>query len=119
VTIYATLFSEVNGVWQPAAYTYTEAGTFSLASMSSPTPGSTLSGSTVTFSWSPGVGATGYWLYLGTTGPKSANLYSSGVLSGTSATVSGLPTNGVTIYATLFSRINGVWQPVSYTYTAQ
>jgi len=33
--------------------------------------------------------------------------------------VNGLPTNGETIYATLFTQINGVWQPVSYTYTAQ
>jgi hypothetical protein len=119
VTIYATLYSEIDGVWQPVSYTYTESGTYTLAAMTSPVQGSTLPGPSVVFNWTQSVGGAGYWLYLGSTAPKSANLYSSGVLSGTSVTVNGLPTNGQTIYATLFTEINGAWQPVSYTYTAQ
>lgn len=116
VTLYVTLFSYINGTWQPAAYTLTESGTTVLAALTSPAPGSTLPGPSVTFTWSAGGGPTAYWLYLGTTGPNSANLYSSGTLTGTSATVSGLPTTGATIYATLFSEVNGAWQPVAFTY---
>lgn len=117
VNLYATLFSQIGGVWQPTNYTYVEAGTPSLAAMSSPAPGTTLFGPSATFNWSAGGGPTAYALYLGTAGPQSANLYNSGTITTTSATVTGLPTTGATIYATLFSRINGAWQPASYTFT--
>ena len=33
-------------------------------------------------------------------------------------TANGLPTNGITVYATLYSLINGAWIPNAYTYTA-
>lgn len=117
VTLYATLYSNLGGTWTPVSYTYTEAGSYTLAAMSSPAQGSTLTGSSATFTWSAGAGPTAYWIYVGTTGPQSANLYNSGSLSGTSLTVNSLPTNGVTLYVTLFSEINGAWKPVSYTYT--
>ena len=117
VNLYASLYSEINGTWQPVKYTYTEAGTLTMASITSPGSGTILPGSTVTFNWSPGSGPTGYWLYLGSTGAGSANLFNSGALQGTSATVSGLPTGGATIYATLYSQVNGAWKPASYTYT--
>lgn len=116
VTIYATLSSEIGGVWQQANYTYTEAPPV-LAAMTSPSAGSALPGSSVTFTWSAGAGPSAYWLYLGNTGPNSANLYSSGSITGTSITVSGLPTTGVKLYATLFSKINSTWEPVNYIYT--
>lgn len=116
VTIYATLYTETNGSWQPASYTYTEFGNYTLATMNG--AGGTLTGSSATFTWNPGAGPTAYWLYLGTNGPGTANLYSSGSTTGTSLTVNGLPTNGGTIYATLFSEIDGAWQPKNYTYTA-
>ncbi len=117
VTIYATLYSDIAGTWTPESYTYTEAGSYRLAAMTLPAQGSTLTGSCATFTWSAGAGPTAYWLYLGTTGPQSANLFSSGSTTGTSLTVNNLPTNGVTIYATLFSSIDGAWKPVNYTYT--
>ena len=116
-TIYATLLSMVNGVYQPEYYTYTEAGTPVLATLTTPTPSTTLSGSSVTFDWSAGGGITEYDLHLGTS--KGAyNLYASGGVTKTSVLVTGLPTNGETIYATLLSMVNGVWQSVYYTYTA-
>lgn len=117
VNLYATLFSKINSTWEPVNYIYTEAGTTVLAAMSSPAPGSVLPGSSATFTWAAGNGPTAYLLYLGSIAPGTANLYSSGTLSGTSATVTGLPTKGATIYATLFSQINGAWQSVNYTYT--
>jgi len=119
VNLYVTLFSLISGTWTPVEYTYTEAGTPVLATMVSPTPSSTLTGASVTFSWTPGGGPTGYWLDVGTTGPGSANLYDAGGASSTSATVTGLPTNGNPVYVTLYSEISGVWQPVRYVYTAQ
>ena len=117
-TIYATLWSQINGVFQSAAYTYMEEKPTPVsAALTTPTPSSTLAGSSVTFDWTPGTGVTAYKLWLGTT-TGSLNLYSSGNTTATSVTVTGLPTNGATIYATLWSQINGVFQSVSYTYTA-
>ena len=36
-----------------------------------------------------------------------------------SASVTGLPTYGQTVYARLYSWINGAWKSADYTYTAQ
>jgi hypothetical protein len=119
-TIYATLYSALAGEtgWKAAYYTYTESGTPTPAVLTTPTPSSTLPGSSVTFEWTKGVDVTAYMLYLGTT-RGSNNLYNSGAVGTTSATVTGLPTTGATIYATLYSAISGVagWKAAYYTYT--
>jgi len=72
----------------------------------------------VTFTWTPSSGASGYSLWLGTTGPGSNNLYNSHETTATSATAKGLPTTGATIYARLNINFNGVAKYVDYTYTA-
>src|SRR5208337_5331261 len=81
-------------------------------------PGSTLPGSSVTFTWNPGNIATNFELYVGTLGIGTSNLYNSGDVGGTSLTVSDLPSNGETVYVRLYSLINGVWLYNSYTYKA-
>jgi hypothetical protein len=123
VTLYARLSSKINGAWQYNDYTYTESGTPApavLISPPSPTPGSTLTGSSATFSWSGGGGVTQYEFRLGTTGPGSSDVYNSAEAATTALTtglVSGIPTNRVTLYARLSSKINGAWQDNDYTYT--
>ena len=114
-TVYVRLSSMIAGAWQYIDYTYTAAAK---SAMISPVPGSVLSGSTVTFAWSAGLGVTDYLLELGTTGVGSQNLFNSGGITATSATVTGLPTNGATVYARLCSKIGGAWQYTDYTYTA-
>jgi hypothetical protein len=115
--VYATLGSLIGGVWQYAYYTYTEAGTPAPASITSPAPGSTLPGSSVTFTWTAGGGPTAYQLWLGTTRVGSQNLYNSGATKATTVTVNSLPTDGVTLFARLWSLLNGTWQSIDYTYT--
>ncbi len=117
-TVYARLYSKIAGAWQYTDYTYKEAGTATKAAMISPVPGSVLSGSTVTFTWSAGSGVTAYILELGTTGVGSQNLFNSGGKVATSVNVTGLPTNGATVYARLFSKIAGAWQYTDYIYVA-
>jgi hypothetical protein len=87
------------------------------AALTSPTPGTVLAGSSVTFTWTAGTGATEFDLWLGLSGPGSSSLYSSGVTAATSATVTGLQTKGATIYARLFYEIGGVWSHLDYTFT--
>ena len=120
VTVYARLYSLINGVWQYTDYTYTESGAPVPAALTSPAPGSTLTGSSATFTWTAGGGVTKYEFLLGTTGPGSDNLdYLASATALSSGLVSNIPTNGGTVYARLYSLIGGVWQHTDYTYTEQ
>jgi hypothetical protein len=107
----------IAGVWQYADYTYTIASP-APATMSSPTSGSTLTGSTVAFSWTSGGQVTLYDLHVGTTGVGSTNIFV-GTVSGQSVSVSGIPVTGGTLYVRLYSLIDGAWQFVDYTYPVQ
>jgi hypothetical protein len=84
--------------------------------MINPTPGSTFSSSTVTFHWTAGSANT-YMLFLGSS-PNSVDIYNSGQVKVLSVTVNNIPTDGRTVYATLYSKINNSWTFNSYTYTA-
>jgi hypothetical protein len=119
VTVYARFWWEIGGAWNSADYTYTEAGTPVLPVLTTPAPGSVLSGSSVAFTWTAGAGPVAYQLYLGTAGVGSHNLYASGATTATTETVSDLPTTGVTVYARFWWKIDEVWQSADYTYTAQ
>ncbi len=87
------------------------------AELTSPPPGTTLPGSTVTFQWSAGSGAQEYWLWVGTT-PGGYNLYTASQGLNQSVTISGLPTNGLPIYVRLWTKLAGAWQYNDYQYTA-
>jgi hypothetical protein len=118
VTVYVQLISFVNGVAKPNNYTYTAAGTAAPSVLLTPTDNK-LTSSTVTFTWSPGSGVTKNEIRIGTTGVGSSNIYGYGITQTTgSATVSGLPTTGVTVYVQLRSTINGGDQVSNYTFTA-
>jgi hypothetical protein len=87
------------------------------AAISSPTPGSTLSGSSATFTWSAVPGSTAYFVYVGTTGLGSSNIFSnSAAITATSQAVTGLPTSG-TIYVRIYSYVGGFFTSVDFTYT--
>lgn len=113
-TVYARLFSSFSGTlgWTDVVYTAATSATFS-----APTSGTTLAGPNGTFAWNPVAGATGYKLWLGTSGTGSSNLYSSGTVTGTSISLDFLPTNGSTVYARLFTNYNGTlgWTDAVYT----
>ena len=117
-TVYAALFSKINGVWQQNNYVYTESGTPTPAALTSPTPGlSTLLGTNnVAFQWTSGTKVALYQLNLSATtgGGSDLFLYKG---TATSAVAPALPANGATVYATLYSYINGAWQSNSYVYT--
>jgi len=85
------------------------------ATITSPTPGSTLSGSTVTFIWN-NTGAPYYFLYVGTS-VGASDVYYSGYLTATSQQVTGIPTSG-TIYVRLWTDDPSLsWVYNDYQYT--
>ena len=88
------------------------------AALSSPTQGATFAGSSQSFTWNSVVGATGYTLFLGSTGVGSNNLLDASTTA-TTITANNLPVNGETIYARLWTNCNGVWTSNDYTFTAE
>jgi len=76
---------------------------FSQAQVTTPTPGSTLNGSSVTFIWSAAPNASGYWVDVGNVAGGN-QYYQSGNLGNVfTTTVNTLPTDGSTVYVTLYS----------------
>jgi hypothetical protein len=116
-TVYVRLSSRLSGGWLYSDYTYTAAGV-SLAVMTSPAKGSTLTGSTVTFQWSAGAGVSQYWLYVSDLAPGEQDIYGATQGTNTSKTLTGLPSNGVPIYVRLWSEIGSAWSFLDYSYTA-
>ena len=96
----------LNDLWklQPAAV------------LTSPAPGSSLTGTSAQFTWTPVVGAATYELLIGTTGVGSKDVFDSNVTTGTSATVSNLPTAGQPIYARLITVLNDAPVFIDYIY---
>ncbi|PXF56303.1 MAG: hypothetical protein C4B58_14005 [Deltaproteobacteria bacterium] len=96
----------------------TPSGSSSAHQITSPTPGSTLLGTTVTFQWTSG--AYEYWLYVGSS-QGTYDYHNSGSLgSSTSTTVSGLPNDGSTVYVRLWWKVSAGagWTYDDCTYTA-
>jgi hypothetical protein len=118
-TVYVRLYWLIGSTWSTADYTYKASGSPAPAALTTPTPGTTLSGTSVSFSWNPGNTAKSFQLFVGTTGVGSHNVYNSGAVTATSETVSGLPTNVSKVYVRLYWLINGVWSAADYTYKAQ
>lgn len=118
-TLYVRLWSLINGSWQSRDYSYATAAAITTGpgQVTTPAPGSTLTASTVTVHWTGGTGATGYWLYVGSS-PGANDLFTQGSGTSLSLTVAALPTDGRVLYFRLFSEIGGVWQYRDYTYTA-
>jgi hypothetical protein len=87
------------------------------AVMLSPAPGSTLPGSSATFTWAPGTGVAAWQIDIGSS--PGAHQYSiASPQYTTTYTATGLPSNGTTLYVRLFSRIDNAWQYRDYIYTA-
>jgi large repetitive protein len=115
-TLYVRLRQLLSSVWLSTDYTYTEAGAPIPAAITSPAPGTTLTSASVTFEWPGSNVAKQYQLTVGTTGPTSNDVYSSGVTTATSETVTA-PTTGAKLYVSLGQLLSGVWQWTNYTYT--
>ena len=113
--VYARLWTIFNGTQIYADYVYTAT---TQAAMTSPTPGTTLSGVSVTFTWSYGSGPNGYALWVGTTGAGSHDLVETGVSTVNSLTVNNLPINNKMIYVRLWSSYSGDLAYTDYIYTA-
>ncbi|MCP4337350.1 MAG: hypothetical protein GY799_00340, partial [Desulfobulbaceae bacterium] len=118
-TLYARLWSKVNGTWlYNSDYTYTACNhSSSIAGIQSPASGSALGSTSETFTWN-NTGASQYWLWIGTSA-GSNDVYNGNQATNTSAVISGLPSSGETLYVRLWSKVSGTWfYDSDSTYTA-
>ena len=114
-TIYVQLETHFGSTVIENNNTYTEVAQ-SGGVITSPTPGTTLTGASTTFTWTAGTaGVTGYYLHIGTS-PGTGDLVNMGVGTNTSATVT-LPTNGATIYVQLETHFGSTIVENNNTYT--
>ena len=114
-TLYVRLWW-FTSAWHFGDYTYTATNATVNPVLISPAPGSTLSSSTVTFTWSSGAGAKQYYLYVGSA-VGANDIYSLSQTTNLSATVTGLPSNGTILYVRLWW-FTSAWHFGDYTYTA-
>ena len=119
-TVYVRLWY-FDGAWKRVdeSYTASDSGIVNADPViTSPTSGATLSGSSETFTWTGNSAVSTWWLYVGSAvGTKDiANIESLDAAT-TSYTVSGLPTDGSTVYVRLWY-FDGAWKRVDESYTA-
>ncbi len=118
-TVYATWYYLLNGNWVSTEYSYTAFGASSQkGAITSPIPSTTLTGSSVAFTWTAGAGATAYWIDAGSSAGGNQYFQSGNLGNVLTTTVSGLPLNGSTVYVTLYSLVDNQWLSNQYTYTA-
>ena len=84
--------------------------------LTTPAPASTLTGTSTSFAWAAGIGASEYFLSVGYSAGAS-DVSSQSVGTALSASVTGLPTDGRTVYVRLWSKLS-TWVYNDYTYTA-
>ena len=109
----------VNGRWNAKDYVFTTSDAGGTPELLSPSAGEALPGSEVAFAWAPNGSVVSQWQLLVGTSRGARNLYDSGALgsSTTSHAVSGLPTDGSTLYVRLWY-VNGAWHALDYEFTA-
>jgi len=108
-----------DGVTTGQLWQFTTGAVIGAGVMADPPPGSTLTSDTVTFTWNAGESSVAYWLYIGSSKGES-DIFSDDLWNGiTSAQVTGLPTDGRTLYVRLRSRTDTEWRWFNdYVYTA-
>ena len=121
--VYVRLWFIRNGSWLFEDSTY---GTQSQVDpvLTKPAPGATLTTPSVKFEWSAGTGVAQYRLGVATSqqalqSPPWGDLYGQSTGTQTSATVSGIPLNGNTVYVRLWFERNGSWQFKDSTFSTQ
>ncbi|MGH1543634.1 MAG: C25 family cysteine peptidase [Arenicella sp.] len=121
-TVYVRLRTLKNGIWQHRDYQYQAASGGRLeilkASLTAPVPLSTLPAGDVEFQWN-NVGASMYEIQIGSVqGSSDLAFRSIFVPNQTSVTISGLPTDGRTIYFRLLTLKDNQWRYQDYQYNA-
>ncbi|BAJ03233.1 fibronectin type III domain-containing protein [Shewanella violacea] len=118
-SIYVTFHYLMGGEWSQLHFTYRAADDSQTGELglTSPVEGDVLTGSSQIFNWNAGQ-ASGFWFYAGSARGTQDYYRSDSQVSGTSHTVTGLPTDGSEVHITLHYLLNEQWSQLYYIYTA-
>lgn len=117
-TLYVRLWY-YNNSWLYVDSSYTADNSGGVPSLTSPAPGSTLSGSSVNFSWNAnGTNVSEWWLYAGSSVGSSSYLNSGSLGGATSHQITALPVDGSTVHIRLWYKNAGTWKSVDSSYIA-
>lgn len=114
--VWVRLMSYINGAYQAVDHQFLSAKP-GPARIISPGSGTVLTGATQTFTWNTGVGASFYWVNVGSS-QGGYEYYSNFVGPSTTLTLSNLPVDGRPVWVRLMSYINGAYQTVDTPFTA-
>lgn len=116
-TVYVTIWYLTGGIWKQLTAEYTASEFF----IYHPTPNSTLPGATAIFEWYAVVGGNPtldqWWLFAGSY-EDGYDYFVGTNIEGTNVNVTGLPTDGSTVYVTIWIQVSGHWLQLKETYTA-
>ena len=115
-TVYFRFWYSIGGNWTSEDTSYTAYQSTSTAPViTSPVNGSTLLSTTQTVTWSGSADEIALW--VGST-PGGYDIWSGGPLSGSSASVTGLPSNGSTVYFRFWYLFGSTWTSQDSSYTS-
>ena len=114
-TIYVRYWTRFSSGWKSQDQTYTMNVPVVAPKLTAPSPGATLSSTTVTFTGGHASGELQHYLYVGTT-KGSYQIKRQNLGTAHSATVSNLPMTG-TIYVRYWTRFSSGWKYQDHTYT--
>ncbi|MFC1707001.1 S8 family serine peptidase, partial [Planctomycetota bacterium] len=114
-TLHVRLHSRVANVWSHNEYSFT-AYSATLATLLSPTNGSTLTSTSLDLTWND-ARANQYHVWVGSN-LGWHDFYGSSSGTATATTVTGLPADGRTLHVRLFSKIGNAWSHNDYSFTA-
>jgi len=118
VTLWARIWTEINGVWS-----YQSDISFTVSALSyltAPANGQQNVPANATFQWTTSPGAQAYYLYVGTT-QGAKDVVNTGAIQGTSYTATTPLPAGATLWARIWTQLNGVWSyqgDISFTVSA-
>lgn len=117
--VHVRLWYKEGGQWKYIDTSYTAASiTATLPEITSPTAGAVLTSSSQLFSWvNNSTNVSQWWMYIGSSVGAKNYLDSGSLAAATNTNVSGLPTDGSTVYVRLWYW-TGSWEFVDSTYTA-
>ena len=115
-TLYARLWTKVAGTWRFTDSTFSAAAP-SMARFTYPAAGGTTIDPTQPLTWTTVSNVQAYYLYVGST-PGAKDLVNTGEIQQTSYLLPNLLPVNQTLYARLWTKLNGVWRYVDTTFVA-
>lgn len=117
--VYVTFHYLADGEWSQVEYNFTAFNDDNSGQLgiTSPTDGQTLTSSSQVFTWNEG-NAEGFWFYAGSSAGAKDYYRNDSQINDTAHTVTGLPTDGSTVYITFHYLMDGQWSQLNYSYIA-